>query len=91
VPVVELPLVTVPAFAPVTVQVTAVFAVPVTEAVMGKVPPTFILAGLEGLVMETPTAATVIVTLTEADLLPSWALVAVTLKVAGDGTAAGAL
>ena len=39
--------------------------------------------------VQAPTAA-VIVTLTEADLVVSATLVAVTLNVAGDGTAAGA-
>lgn len=87
VPNVELPLVML-----FTVQVTAVFVVPVTEALMAKVLSTATLAvGLAGVVMETATTGAEIVTLTEADLVLSAALVAVMLNVAGDGTAAGAL
>jgi hypothetical protein len=85
VPKVELPLVT-----PLTVQVTAVLEVFVTEAVMPKVAFTSTVWGEVGLVIETATAA-VMVTLTEADLVESAALVAVMLKVAGDGTDDGAL
>jgi predicted CDP-diglyceride synthetase/phosphatidate cytidylyltransferase len=85
-------LVTVPAGEPATVQVRTVFEVPVTEAVIPKVPPTVTLAGLEGLVMETTTAAAdVIVMLTEADLVSSATLVAVMSNVAGVGTDEGAL
>ena len=92
VPIVELPLVTVPASVPATVQVRAVFEVPVTEAVIPKVPPTVALAGLGGLVMETTRAAAdMIVMLTEADLVLSATLVAVMLNVAGVGTDGGAL
>jgi hypothetical protein len=87
VPYVELPLVM-----PFTVQVTAVLDVLATAAVIAKVPfTTTLCVKLVGLVMETATAAAaVIVTLTEADLVVSATLVAVTLNVAGDGTAAGA-
>jgi hypothetical protein len=86
VPNVALPLVT-----PFTVQVTAVLLVPITVAVSPRLACAATLAvGLEGMVMETSTPAT-IVKLTEADLLGSAMLVAVTLNVAGEGTAAGAV
>jgi len=48
----ELPLGMVPARSPVTVQLTAVFVVPVTEALMDNCWPTVTAAGLEGLVIE---------------------------------------
>jgi hypothetical protein len=78
---------------PFTVQVTAVLDVLATAAVIAKVPfTTTLCVKLVGLVMETATAgAAVIVTLTEADLVVSTTLVAVTLNVAGDDTAAGAV
>jgi hypothetical protein len=85
VPYVALPLVT-----PFTVQVTPVLAVPVTDAVMPKVALTAKLCAPVGVVMETTTPGK-IVTLTEADLVLSATLVAETLNVAGDGTAAGAV
>ena len=76
---------------PFTVQVTAVLDVLATAAVIAKVPFTITLCvKLVGLVMETATAGKM-VTLTEADLVVSTTLVAVTLNVAGDGTAAGAV
>src|SRR5208282_4042250 len=74
---------------PFTVQVTPVLEVPVTDAVMPKVALTAKLCAPIGVVMETPTKGKM-VTLTEADLVVSATLVAVTLNVAGDGTAAGA-
>jgi hypothetical protein len=61
VPIVELPLVTVPASVPATVQVTAVLEVFVTEAVRGKVPFTGTVRALAGLAIETVTAAGVAV------------------------------
>jgi predicted CDP-diglyceride synthetase/phosphatidate cytidylyltransferase len=74
------------------VQLRAVFEVPVTKAVIPRLPPTVSLAGLAGLVIVTFTAAAaVIVTLTEADTAGFATLVAVTLNVAGDGTEVGAL
>ena len=95
VPIAELPLVTVPASAPVTVQVTAGFEVPATEAVMDKGWPTVTLAGLEGLVKETTTpggeVSPKIVTPTEAWREASALLVAVMVTLAGFGTAAGAV
>lgn len=60
VPYVELPLVML-----LTVQVTAVLVVPVTDAVIPKVPFTCTFCAPEGLVMETATG-TAIVTLSEA-------------------------
>jgi hypothetical protein len=85
VPKVEFPFVT-----PFTVQVTAVLPEPVTEAVSAKV----LFIGMVyveplGLIIATTTPLTM-VTLTEADLVLSAALVAVTLKVACDGMADGA-
>ena len=74
---------------PFTVQVTPVLEVPVTDAVKPKVELTGTFCGPVGVVMETTTPAEM-VTLTEADLVLSATLVAVTLNVAGDGTAAGA-
>ena len=86
VPKVELPSVTV-----FTVHVTAVFAVPVTAATSDKVLPRATLAvPVDGMVMATATALE-IVTLTDADLDVSAWLVAVILKVDGDGTVAGAV
>jgi len=83
VPTVEFPLVT-----PLTVHVTAVFAVPVTETVKASVVPTFTFA-VEG-VNVTLTGGSM-VTAAEADLVGSATLVAVTVTVEGVGTAAGAV
>jgi len=86
VPKVELPL-----GMPFTVQVTAELVVPVTAAVRARLPCAGTLAvGVEGVVMVMPTPG-VIVTLTDADLVLSAVLVAVTLNVAGVGTAGGAV
>jgi hypothetical protein len=77
---------------PFTAQVTAGFKVPVTETVIGKVPFTTTVCEVVGLVMESETtAAAVMVTLSEADLVLSATLVAVMLNVAGLGTEAGAV
>ena len=76
---------------PLTVQLTAVFANPVTDAVMGKVPlVAMVCVRLAGLVIEIAGAGPVIVTLTEATTAEFAMLVAVMLKVAGVGTFAGA-
>jgi hypothetical protein len=95
VPSVALPLVTVPASAPITVQVTAVFVAPVTEAIMDKVWPAVMFAGLYGLRMETttpgPGASPIIVIVAEARLEMSALLAAVMVTVAGVGTDAGAV
>ena len=89
VPKVEFPLET-----PFTVQVTPQLfpQPPVTEAVMGKVPLTDkVWVRLAGVVMATATGGAVMVTATEAETAELATLVAVILKVAGDGTATGAV
>jgi hypothetical protein len=73
-----------------TVQVTAVLELPVTDAVNPRVPLTAKVCGLEGVVIVIPTTG-VMVTETEADLVVSAALVAVMLNVAGAGMEEGAL
>jgi hypothetical protein len=85
VPYVALPLAT-----PLTVQVTAVLELPVTDAVNPRVPLTDRLWGLEGVVMVIPTTG-VMVTDAEADLVVSAALVAVMVTLCGVGTVAGAV
>jgi len=85
IPNVELPLVM-----PFTVQVTAVFVVFDTEAVMGSVVLTSSVWAVVGLLMAIATGS-VIDTATDADLVLSATLVAVRLNVAGDGTEAGAV
>jgi hypothetical protein len=74
--------------APETLHVTAVFAVPVTFAVNTCLAPVTTFAELG----DTETAiGDNIVTMAEADLLTSACEVAVTVTVAGFGTAAGAV
>jgi len=74
-----------------TVHFTAVFVVPVTAATRDRVLPAVTLVVLvDGLVIDTATALA-IVTVTEADLDVSAWLVAVILKVDGEGTVAGAV
>jgi len=82
------PTVALPPAIPFTLQVTAVFAVPVTVAVNCCVAPvtTEALVGLT--VTATPET---IVTDAEADLVGSNWLVAITVTVAGEGTADGAV
>jgi hypothetical protein len=85
------PYVALPLVMPFTVQVTAVLDVLATAAVIAKVPFTAMFCvKLVGVTMETATGGKM-VTLTEADLVVSATLVAVTLNVAGDGMAAGAV
>jgi hypothetical protein len=83
------PVVVLPPETPFTDQVTLVLADPVTVGVKGWVAETC----TEALVGETDTdtAAGVIVTVAEALLVESAALVAVMVTVAGEGTLAGAV
>lgn len=75
--------------APVTFQLTAVFEMPVTLAVKGCVPAVATEA-LVGLRLNKTAAAATMVTLAEADLLGSAALVALTVTDGGEGTLIGA-
>ena len=75
--------------APVTFQLTAVLDVPVTLALKGWVPAVTTEA-LAGLRLNSTATAVTIVTLAEADLLGSAALVALTVTDAGEGTIIGA-
>jgi len=82
------PTVALPPAIPFTLQVTAVFVVPVTVAVNCCVAPVTTEA-LVGLTLTVTGSTTV--TEAEADLVGSATLVAVTVTVAGEGTADGAV
>jgi hypothetical protein len=74
--------------APLKLQPTAEFAVPVTLAVNSWVPMVG-TAALVGLILIRTTRAAIIATLAEADFVGSATLVAVTVATAGEGTFAG--
>jgi hypothetical protein len=76
--------------APITLHATAEFDVPVTVAVNEFVPAVGTEA-LVGLMLSKTAVAATRVTLAEADLVGSDTLVTVTLRVAGEGTLAGAV
>ena len=76
--------------APVKLHCTAVFVVPVTLAVKVSVVAVG-TAAFAGLMLSKTAAAATRVTLAEADLVGSATLVTVTLRVAGEGTLAGAV
>ena len=90
--VVIVPLVELPPGTPFTVQVTCVLVVPVTLAVnccWAEV--SNVALGGEMLTAIVPTVAGVMVTLADANLVASKALVAVTVTTEGAGTVAGAV
>ena len=75
--------------APLTFQLTAVFEVPDTLALKSCVP-TVGTEALVGLMLNNTATAAITVTLAEADLVGSAALVAFTVMIPGDGKLAGA-
>ena len=84
------PTLTLPALTPSTDQVTVVFALPVTVAVNCWVWP-FVIALRPGLTDTATPVAAVTVTVAVPDFVGSAADTALTVTVAGEGTAAGAV